>query len=155
MLFHAHAPASLWFDAFITTIYIINRLPSLVLDNKSPFELLFGSIPHYPNFKPFGCHMFPYLHDYSPHEIAPRSSPCIFLGYSSAYKVFSVTILPHALILHPMLNLTSLISSLRHRERLLLATNWTSILFLRIVVTMLSHLLLHHFIDVPFLNPYF
>lgn len=88
MLFHAHAPACFWFDAFATATHIINHLPSSLLHNKSPFETLYGSIPYYPNFKPFGCRVFPYLRDYSPHKIAPRNAPCIFLGYSSIHKGF-------------------------------------------------------------------
>lgn len=88
MLFHAHAPLNLWFDAFATATYIINRLPSSVLQHKSPFEVLFGCPPYYPTFKPFGCRVFPYLRDYSPHKLAPRSAPCIFLGYSSFHKGF-------------------------------------------------------------------
>lgn len=86
MLFHAHAPASLWFDAFATAVYAINRLPSAVLSNKSPFELLYGSAPNYANFKPFGCRVFPFLRDYADHKLAPRSRPCIFIGYSSLHK---------------------------------------------------------------------
>lgn len=41
MLFNAGAPKSLRVDGFSPGVYIINRLPSHVLDNKSPFELLF------------------------------------------------------------------------------------------------------------------
>lgn len=38
MLFPTHAPAHFWFDAFATVTYIINRLPSTILNNKLPFE---------------------------------------------------------------------------------------------------------------------
>ncbi|GFP94834.1 uncharacterized mitochondrial protein atmg00810 [Phtheirospermum japonicum] len=50
MLFHAQAPASLWFDAFSTAVYVINRLPSVILDNISPFQVLFGYPPSYDTF---------------------------------------------------------------------------------------------------------
>lgn len=88
MLFHAFAPASLWFDAFATAVYVINRLPSSVLDNKSPYELLFHYAPNYVIFKPFGCRVFSFLRDYAANKLSPRSHPCIFLGYSSAHKGF-------------------------------------------------------------------
>ncbi|GJZ79406.1 retrovirus-related pol polyprotein from transposon TNT 1-94 [Tanacetum coccineum] len=39
MLFNAHVPASYWVDAFTTATFIINRLPTPLLKNKSPFEL--------------------------------------------------------------------------------------------------------------------
>lgn len=83
MMFHANAPASLWFDAFTTAVFVINRLSSSLLGDKSPFELLFNSPPNYAIFKPFGCRVFPYLRDYAANKISPHSRPCIFLGYSS------------------------------------------------------------------------
>jgi hypothetical protein len=39
----------------------INRLPSPILDNLSPYEILFGKPPVYAKFHPFGCRMFPCL----------------------------------------------------------------------------------------------
>lgn len=88
MLFQAHAPTSLWFDAFATAVFVINKLSSPLLRDTSPFQLLSGSAPNYANFKPFGCRVFPYLRDYAAHKLEPRSRPCIFLGYSSIYKGF-------------------------------------------------------------------
>ncbi|KAJ0864428.1 putative RNA-directed DNA polymerase [Helianthus annuus] len=88
MLFNAHAPAQNWSDAFISATYIINRIPTPLLDNKSPFELLFHQVPSYTNFKIFGCRVFPYLRDYAPNKLSPRSDSCIFLGYCPQYKGF-------------------------------------------------------------------
>lgn len=34
MLFNAHVPTQFWVDAFTSTVFIINRLPSKLLDNK-------------------------------------------------------------------------------------------------------------------------
>lgn len=88
MMFHAHIPGTFWLDAFSTAAYIINRLPSPLLNNKSPFELLYNVTPNYKNFKTFGCRVFPYLRNYASNKLEPRSRPCIFLGYSSSYKGF-------------------------------------------------------------------
>lgn len=88
MLFHAHLSATFWFDAFATAVFVINRLPTPVLENKSPFETLFGIAPDYATFKPFGCRVFPCLHDYVENKLEPRSRPYIFLGYSSTHKGF-------------------------------------------------------------------
>ncbi|KAJ0536907.1 putative RNA-directed DNA polymerase [Helianthus annuus] len=86
MLFHANVPISHWVDAFSSATYIINRLPTKILNHKSPFELLFSITPNYTNFRVFGCCVYPYLRDYVPHKLAPRSIPCIFLGYAPQYK---------------------------------------------------------------------
>lgn len=88
MMFHASIPTRFWFDAFATAVYLINGLRSSVLNNASPFSLLYGVSPNYAIFRPFGCRVYPYLRDYSTHKLAPRSRPCIFFGYSSIHKGF-------------------------------------------------------------------
>ncbi|KAK9073175.1 hypothetical protein SSX86_007499 [Deinandra increscens subsp. villosa] len=88
MMFNANVQPIYWVQAFSTAVYIINRLPTKVLGNTSPFECLFQQPPVYDNFHTFGCRVFPYLRDYSAHKLAPRSLPCIFLGYASNYKGF-------------------------------------------------------------------
>lgn len=55
LLAHASAPLSLWDEAFTTSCYLINRLPSKVITQKSPYELLFKNNPDYTFLKVFGC----------------------------------------------------------------------------------------------------
>ncbi|KAK9067609.1 hypothetical protein SSX86_011720 [Deinandra increscens subsp. villosa] len=86
MLFNAHMPAKYWVDAFTSATFIINRLPSKILNHKAPFELMFSQTPQYGNFRTYGCQVFPYLRDYSLHKLAPRSISCVFIGYSSQHK---------------------------------------------------------------------
>lgn len=88
LLFHSHTSPRFWVDAFSTAAYIINHLPTPLLGDKSPFELLYGSSPNYENFHPFGCRVYPCLRDYMPNKFSPCTIPCIFLGYSSSYKGF-------------------------------------------------------------------
>ncbi|XP_019459912.1 PREDICTED: uncharacterized protein LOC109359670 [Lupinus angustifolius] len=47
LLAHAGLPPSFWEYAFTTAVYLINRLPSATLNNKSPHFNLFGSAPDY------------------------------------------------------------------------------------------------------------
>lgn len=51
MLFNASAPAQFWVDA----VFIINRLPTKLLDNRSPYHLLFKKVPDYASLQPFRC----------------------------------------------------------------------------------------------------
>ncbi|KAK9075210.1 hypothetical protein SSX86_003531 [Deinandra increscens subsp. villosa] len=88
MLFNGQVPTKYWVEAFSTAVFVINRLPSKILSNKSPFHMLFSQNPRYENFRVFGCRVFPYLRDYTDHKLAPRSLPCIFFGYSSQHKGF-------------------------------------------------------------------
>ncbi|GFP97350.1 retrovirus-related pol polyprotein from transposon tnt 1-94 [Phtheirospermum japonicum] len=89
LLHHSSIPLTYWSYAFQTAVYLINRLPTPILGNKSPFESLFSQLPNYEKLKPFGCLCFPWLRPYRRTKLEPRSSPCVFLGYStsqSAYK---------------------------------------------------------------------
>uniref|UniRef100_A0A6N2KNP9 Integrase catalytic domain-containing protein n=1 Tax=Salix viminalis TaxID=40686 RepID=A0A6N2KNP9_SALVM len=88
MMFHSHVPLHLWVESFSTACYLINRLPSPVLDGKTPHEILYGKIPSYSSLRTFGCLCFPFLRDYMPHKLSPRSIPCVFIGYSSLHKGF-------------------------------------------------------------------
>lgn len=47
MLFNAHITITFWVDAFSYATFIINRLPTQLLDNTSPFELLYFLPPQY------------------------------------------------------------------------------------------------------------
>lgn len=42
LLHHASAPSNYWTHALAIAVYLINRLPTLLLMRKSPFEALFG-----------------------------------------------------------------------------------------------------------------
>ncbi|KAJ9542436.1 hypothetical protein OSB04_028942 [Centaurea solstitialis] len=86
MLFNTKLPPSFWLDAFSSAVYIINRLPTPILDGKSPFEILYLQPPNYNIFRAFGCHAFPYLRDDLEHKLALRRIPCIFIDYSPIYK---------------------------------------------------------------------
>ena len=81
-LFHG-VPKRYWVEAFS---WLINRLPTRVLDMKSPYEKLFGRILDYGSLQIFGSRCFPYLRDYAKTKFDPQSLPCVFLGYSDQYK---------------------------------------------------------------------
>ena len=80
-------PLTFWWDAYVSSVSIIIRLPTKVPTNfQSPFETLFGSKPDYSFFKVFGCSCYPYLHPYNSHKFSFRSTKCLFLSYSHAHK---------------------------------------------------------------------
>ena len=95
MMFNAYLPSTYWIDAFSSTVYIINCLPTKVLDGKSPFKIVHSTPPSYSTFRAFVCWVFPYLCDYSENKLAPRSIPCVFIGYSPMYRAIGALILAH------------------------------------------------------------
>ena len=87
LLFQMHVPKHFWADAVSTACFLINQMPSSVLDWDTPFQTLF---PHKPLFpiepRVFGSTC--YVWDVSPHvsKLDPKSLKCIFLSYSRVQK---------------------------------------------------------------------
>ncbi|XP_010544446.1 PREDICTED: uncharacterized protein LOC104817067 [Tarenaya hassleriana] len=88
LLHRASIPLCYWSYALTTATYLINRLPSSVLGMSSPFEILFHSSPNYSKLRVFGCLCYPWLRPYAPHKLAPKSTPCVFLGYSLSQSAY-------------------------------------------------------------------
>lgn len=79
-------PIRFWDEAFTTACYLINRMPSSVLRNSTPFNHLFHTNPDYTHLKSFGCACWPNLRKYNRHKLDYRSTLCVFLGYSTYHK---------------------------------------------------------------------
>ena len=93
LLGQCKAPFCFWNYAFDTSVYLINHMHTLVLDNRSPFDCLFQRSPDYHFLHTFGCLCFPFLRPYNNHKLDFWSSPCVFFGYSSShlgYRCFDI-----------------------------------------------------------------
>ena len=89
LLAHASMPIKFWDEAFVTAAYLINRLPTRVIDNLCPLERLLKAPPNYNMFRIFGCACWPHLN-----LITNTNSPfdlkgVCFLGTVPATKVTS------------------------------------------------------------------
>jgi histone deacetylase 1/2 len=73
-------------DAIVAAVFTSNRLPSLIVQMKSPFEMLFHKLSAYDLFKCFGILCYPHLRPYNKHKMDFRSKRCIFIGYSASHK---------------------------------------------------------------------
>jgi hypothetical protein len=70
LLAHAHVPIKFWDVAFLTTTYLINRMPTRVIDNTNLLELLFHTSPNYSMLRIFGCACWPHLWPYNNHKLS-------------------------------------------------------------------------------------
>ncbi|RVW27268.1 Retrovirus-related Pol polyprotein from transposon TNT 1-94 [Vitis vinifera] len=88
LLSHASLPMKYWHYAFQTATFLINRMPSKVLEYDSPYFTLFRRHPDYKSFRVFGCLCYPFIRPYNTHKLQYRSVQCLFLGYSLNHKGF-------------------------------------------------------------------
>lgn len=87
LLAHSLLPQKYWVEAFNTSIFLINRLPTQILQNLSPFEKLFNNPLDYSIFLVFCCACYPFLRPYNQHKLEYRTKKCfIFLGYSLNHR---------------------------------------------------------------------
>lgn len=86
LLAHAGIPFQFWDHAFLTASYLINRMPTAVLQMQSPYFALHKQVPDYKFLKVFGCACYPHLRPYNICKLAFHSRECVFLGYSSSHK---------------------------------------------------------------------
>ncbi|WJZ95165.1 hypothetical protein VitviT2T_013955 [Vitis vinifera] len=87
MISHSTLPESLWGEAIKTAIYILNRVPSKVVD-KTPYELWTSKKPSIRHLHVWGCPAE--ARPYKPNEkkLDSRTMSCYFVGYSERSRGF-------------------------------------------------------------------
>jgi hypothetical protein len=86
LLFQSSIPARYWVEGLHTATYLLNCLPTKAISTTSPYFALHGVAPSYEHLRVFGCACYPNLSAKTAHKLAPRSTRCIFLGYSADHK---------------------------------------------------------------------
>ena len=91
MLYYA-CSQTFWANAVMTVVFLINRMPALVIDYQTPLRMLsrFHSIPYVLNLCPriFCCICYVHVHSHLRDKLDPRALKCVFLGYSNSQKVY-------------------------------------------------------------------
>jgi hypothetical protein len=81
LLAQSHLPTTYWIDSFLTSAYLIDRLPTNILHNLSPFYM-----PKYSDLHVFGCSCYYLLSPNGKHKLCFKSQKCIFIVYSVQQK---------------------------------------------------------------------
>nr|GEY56752.1 uncharacterized mitochondrial protein AtMg00810-like [Tanacetum cinerariifolium] len=72
---------------------LINRIPSYVLQNKTPYEMLLKKFLEYSNLRVFRCFAVAVNPSRIADKFAPRGVLCVFLGYPAhqkGYKLYNL-----------------------------------------------------------------
>ncbi|KAL2903744.1 Retrovirus-related Pol polyprotein from transposon TNT 1-94, partial [Bienertia sinuspersici] len=88
--FQANLPISFWGECILGAVYLINRTPSPLLGNKTPFEMLYNTPPNFDELRVFGCLCFAHNKKARGDKFASRSRKCIFVGYPATKKGWKV-----------------------------------------------------------------
>ena len=90
MLISAGMKPSLWDEAVMTTILLINRSPSSMVDFKTPQELWTKRKPNLSYLRPFGCIVYSQI---SQGKLQSRALKCVLLGYPRGVKGYRLLII--------------------------------------------------------------
>ncbi|KAJ0432465.1 putative RNA-directed DNA polymerase, Protochlorophyllide reductase [Helianthus annuus] len=93
LMFQACLPLKFWGECIQAATYIINRLPSKVINNRTPYEIIFGEEPDYDRMKVFGCLAYYWSTETGGDKFAYRGRPGVFIGYplgTKGYKVYDI-----------------------------------------------------------------
>jgi hypothetical protein len=86
LLYQSKLPLSFWSYAFLHAVYLINRVPTPVLQNQSPYHLLYNTPPDATDFKVFGCLCYASSIQSHRTKLETRARKSVFLGYKSGFK---------------------------------------------------------------------
>ncbi|CAL1358011.1 unnamed protein product [Linum trigynum] len=86
ILFQSSVPSTFWVEAIHTVVYLINRQLTPILDQRSPYEVLFGKRPAYKELRVFGCVCYVLLPSRERNKLTPKAVKCVFVGYSDKHK---------------------------------------------------------------------
>jgi len=84
--FQGNLPIDFWGECVLIAGYLINRTPSVVLNGKTPYEMLHGQPPPLKHLRTFGCLCYAHNQGRKGDKFASKSRKCIFVGYPYGRK---------------------------------------------------------------------
>ncbi|XP_010424525.1 PREDICTED: uncharacterized protein LOC104709648 [Camelina sativa] len=86
MMFHSNVPKKFWGDAVVTACYLINRTPTKILGDISPFVVLNKIKPSINHLRVFGFVCYVLKPSEQRDKLDAKSVKSMFIGYSTTQK---------------------------------------------------------------------
>ena len=90
MLHDQDLPMHLWVEATRTTMYVQNRTPHRVLENKTLEELFSGKKPKVSHLRIFGGPVYIHIPKEKRTKLDPLGKKGIFVGYAESLKAYRI-----------------------------------------------------------------
>lgn len=92
--FQGNLPIGFWGECVLAVAYLINRTPSLLLDGKSPYEVVYNKPPDYSHIRIFGSLCYAHNQGRGGDKFSSKSWKCVFMGYpygKKGWKLYDLT----------------------------------------------------------------
>jgi hypothetical protein len=86
LLFQSNLPKQFWCYAVLHATYIINRTATPVLKGKSPYEMIFNTLPDLNTLKVFGSLAYASTLQANRTKLSSRGRKCVYLGHKQGVK---------------------------------------------------------------------
>ncbi|KAL4362450.1 hypothetical protein GQ457_04G012430 [Hibiscus cannabinus] len=93
MLMEKNLPKKFWAEAVRTTVYLLNRLLTKAVQDKTPVEAWFGRKPSAKHLRVFGSICYAHIPAQKRSKLDAKADRGIFLGYDSqakGYRIFNL-----------------------------------------------------------------
>lgn len=90
MLVEKKVPKMFWPEAVKWSVHILNRCPTLAVQNKTPEEAWSGVKPTINYFRVFGCVAHAHIPDQKRSKLDDKSKKCVLLGVSDESKAYKL-----------------------------------------------------------------
>ena len=82
-----------WADTCHYAVTLINRMPTAIIGNNTPYELFYNKKPRVDTLKVFGCICYVYVPSQVRKKLDQKAIKCIFLGIDvikTGYRCFDI-----------------------------------------------------------------
>ena len=83
-------PIQFWGECISTAAFLVNKVPSPILQQQSPYQVLFGSKLDYHSLKAFGYLAYATTLPSTRNKFTPWVIPLVFVGYPRGYQRYKL-----------------------------------------------------------------